>query len=374
MEFNDRIRLALMSCFTVFGCTGNLLTLLIVNREFFRKTASSAFISGLCIADSVVLFLQNLKILTGNHGRLAKHDCALMYFMDVFRLLSVWIVSFINIERCSLVFNPCSLRRITSPIHARCLIIVFLFISIVIFSHYSVNMNMVTNESTNNQTEKFYAYCEFSSNFSMVTWEIIKSSLTYWSSIPLCFISNLIIIIRLVQASRIERTFNQQSYSARYGLSNKQQQLMMMLVASSLCFILTSAPYNIHQVYILLREIHSPFHYKMHTATNVLLQFHHASNFIAFTISCARFRLELVKLFRTYLRCQIYTNWHKRSTPGTDQIFLNSNKQRVPMKLLSPKSNSRQRSGDQAPAQNMLILQSKNTLLQRSSRTKRQTK
>jgi hypothetical protein len=51
MLFFERVRTISILCLSVFGFTGNILTLIVINQRFFRKTASAAFISGLCIVD-----------------------------------------------------------------------------------------------------------------------------------------------------------------------------------------------------------------------------------------------------------------------------------------------------------------------------------
>jgi hypothetical protein len=140
--FLELVRTISLLCLTVFGCTGNILTLIIVNRRFFRKTALAAFISGLSIADCIVLFLHSLQIVAKRHPHVTSYDCVIFFFIDVFRLLSVWIVCFINIERCSLVFNPCHMPRLTNQIKSRIFVIILFIISLIIFSHYTKHMHI----------------------------------------------------------------------------------------------------------------------------------------------------------------------------------------------------------------------------------------
>jgi hypothetical protein len=342
MLFLERVRTIAILCLTVFGCTGNILTLIIVNQHFFRKTPSAAFISGLCIADCIVLCLQSFQILTKFHPHVTTYDCIVFFFIDVFRLLSVWIVCFINLERCSLVFNPCHLPRLTSSIKSRLVVIILFILSLIIFSHYGQHMHIdyVYNQ---NQTNPIRSVCVFKPNFYRLAWECIRSSLTYWLAVPICIICNFIIIKRFHQASRIERTLNKDS-KIKLDLSSKQHQLTGMLVASSICFILTSTPSTIHAIYLLITSNFTNHQYVIHIFTNILLHFHHASNFLIFVFSCVRFRLELIGLFRNYFYCQIYTNWYKRSTPNTEQVVFYSTKQpRTPVKLLTSKANQQRR-------------------------------
>jgi hypothetical protein len=197
-----------------------------------------------------------------------------------------------------------------------------------------------------NQTIPMRSICKFKSNFDRLTWECIRSGLTYWLTVPLCIVCNLIIIQRLRQASRIERTLNNNDNhllsTNKYALSSKQRQLTAMLVTSSICFVLTATPSTIHTIYILITRKLNNFHYVIHIVTNILLHFHHASNFLAFIFSCARFRIELLHLFHRYFHCQIYMNWYKRSIPHTEQNYIYSTKpQKTPIKLLAPKKTKR---------------------------------
>jgi hypothetical protein len=201
-----------------------------------------------------------------------------------------------------------------------------------------------------NQTIPIRSFCAFNQNFNRLTWECIRSGLTYWFTVPLCIVCNLIIIQRLRQASRIERTLNnnltsKQSIQSnnKFDLSSKQRQLTAMLVTSSICFVLTATPSTIHATYIFITRKLNNFQYVIHIFTNILLHFHHASNFLAFIFSCARFRSELFQLFRRYLRCQIYMNWRNRSIPQTEQNLLNSTKQqKTTVKLLTSKPKQQQ--------------------------------
>ncbi|CAF1041723.1 unnamed protein product [Rotaria sp. Silwood1] len=350
MLFFERVRTIALLCLTVFGCTGNILTLIVVNQRFFRKTASASFISALSIADCIVLCLQSLQIVTKLQPQVTSYDCVVFFLMDVFRLLSVWIICFINIERCSLVFNPCYMPRLTSRTKSRILVLILFIISLLIFSHYSHHMHIEYVFKTN-QTVPIRSFCAFKPKFHRLTWECVKSGLTYWFTVPLCIICNLIIIQRLHRASHIERTLNNENLRTNHfvntnklDLSSKQRQLTAMLVTSSICFVLTATPSTIHAIYILITRKKTNVQYAIHIFTNILLHFHHASNFLAFIFSCTRFRIELLNLFRRYFYCQIYMKWFKRSIPNTEQNLIYSTKQqKSPMKLLTTKITEKKR-------------------------------
>ncbi len=342
MLFLERVRTIAILCLSIFGCTGNLLTLIVVNQRFFRKTPSAAFISGLSLADCIVLFLQSFQILAKFQPQITSYDCVVFFFMDVFRFLSVWIVCLVNIERCSLVFNPCHLPRLTSRIKSRLMVLLLFILSLFVFSHYAQHMHIQYIYDTN-QTEHRRSFCAYKPGFYRLAWESIRAALTYWLTIPICIVCNWIIIKRLHQASRIERSLSENS-KYRLDLSSKQRQLTGMLVASSICFVLTATPFTIHTIYLLLIQNPDSTQYAIHIFTTILLHFHHASNFLVFVLSCARFRMELLEFFHRYLHCQISTIWYKRSTPNTEQIiFYSTKQQKTPVKLLTPKSTQQRR-------------------------------
>jgi hypothetical protein len=342
MLFFERVRTISILCLSVFGFTGNILTLIVINQRFFRKTASAAFISGLCIADCIVLYLHSLQIVTKLHPQVTSYDCVVFFFMDVFRLLSVWIVCLINIERCSLVFNPCHLPRLISPVKSRLFVIILFIISLMIFSHYTKHTH-IEHVYNFNQTNPIRSLCAFKKDFHRFAWECARLALTYWLTIPLCIVCNFIIIKRLHQAARIERSLSPNS-KMKLDLSSKQHQLTAMLVASSICFVITATPSTIHTIYLLITNNLNSHQYIIHIFTNILLHFHHTANFLVFVFSCTRFRVELIGLFRNYLCCKFYVKWYKRSTQNTEQIVLYSTKQqRTPIKLLTPKTNMQRR-------------------------------
>ncbi|CAF3191970.1 unnamed protein product [Rotaria socialis] len=338
----DRIRNISLICLTAFGCAGNILTFIIVNRCFFRKTSSSAFISGLCIADSMVLCLLSFQVIGKMYSPVTSYDCGVFFFLDVFRLLSVWIICFINLERCSLVFNPCHISRLTSRKKAYIFVIILFIISLIIFSHYAKHMNIEYTYSTN-QTMPIRSICVFKPKFHRVAWECIRSALTYWLTVPVCIICNIIIIKCLYHASRFQRT-SYNNFNETLNLSSKQRQLTGMLVTSSICFVLTVTPSTIHSIYLAISKNFAGQQYIIHVLTNILLHFHHASNFLAFIFSCSRFRVELIDFFQKIFCAGIFEKWHKRSTATTEQMYVYSTRhQKTPIKLFTSKSNMRKR-------------------------------
>lgn len=342
----ERFRTIAFIALSIFGCAGNLLTLIIINQRFFRKTASATFIFGLCLADCVVLCLHTFQIIARDHPRITTHECLLVFFIDVFRLFSIWIVCFINIERCSLVYNPCHMPRLISRMKSRLFVILLFCISLLIFSHYAQH-TYTAHVSHPDQINVTLSYCKFKENFPELTWVWIKVSLTYWLTLPLCTICNIIIIIQLHRASRIERTSNRTCLD----LSIKQRQLTAMLVASSIGFVLTATPTAIHWIYISLEQDKSDSQYTIHIIISILLHFHHASNFLVFIFSCGRFRLEVIRLFRFYCPnsfCTISFSCYRRSSTNLQSnetqpmAIYTKNPTRTPVKLLIVKRRSRQ--------------------------------
>ncbi|CAF2821093.1 unnamed protein product [Rotaria sp. Silwood2] len=342
MLFAEQVRIISTLCLTVFGCTGNILTLIILNQRFFRKTPSAILISALCIADCIVLCLQSLKIVAKVYFPITSYDCIVFFCLDVSRFMSVWIVCFINLERCSLVFNPCHIPHLTSRIKS-CLFVMILFtISLLIFSHYVVHLNMEYTYDSN-ETSIIHSVCTYKPGFNRVAWEFLRSASTYWLTVPICIICNIIIIKCLFQASRIERTLNNDlTYSL--NLSSKQRQLTAMLVTSSVCFVLTATPSTVHAIYLAISENTSLRQYIIYIYINILLHFHHAVNFLAFVFSCARFRAELIGLFHNYLCRRIFRNWYRRAAPSTEQMYMYSTRQqKTPIKLFTPKAHPHKR-------------------------------
>ena len=345
--FWERVRIIALLILSVFGCTGNILILIIVNRRFFRKTPSAALISGLCIADCSVLCLQSFQIVNKLRPHVSSYDCAIFFFMDVFRLLSVWIICLISLERCSFVFNPCHIPHIQSRLKSRIVVIILFIISLLIFSHYTKHMQIKYIYNLN-RTMPVRSLCVYKKDFHRIAWECIRAALTYWLIIPICIVCNCIIIRRIYQATRIERTLNIKSRN-RLELSSTQHQLTIMLVASSSCFVITATPSTIHTIYLSISHNLSIYQYVIHIITNILLHFHYASNFLVFVFSCARFRIELSELFRNLLFFRICKKWHPRSISNTEQMFFQSIKQqRTPIKLLKSKAYLHRRSNPNA--------------------------
>lgn len=212
----------------------------------------------------------------------------------------------------------------------------------ITFSHYVKHMEMKYT-FIGNQTLPIRSACIYGPNFNRIVWECIRSAITYWLTVPVCIICNIIIIQSLYQASRIERSLSG-SLTDTLNLSSRQLQLTGMLVTSSVCFILTATPSTIHSIYLSITKNMNKNQYVVHVLTNILLHFHHASNFLAFVFSCLRFRLELIEFFRKVFCARFYEKWYKRSAATTEHMYVYSTKQpKTPVRLFSPKANSRKR-------------------------------
>ncbi|CAF0991533.1 unnamed protein product [Rotaria magnacalcarata] len=214
--------------------------------------------------------------------------------------------------------------------------------SLIIFSHYTKHMSIEYVYSTN-QTIPIRSACLFKPNFHRVAWECLRSALTYWLTVPVCIICNIIIIKCLYHASRFQRT-SSNNFNETLNLSSKQRQLTGMLVTSSICFVLTTAPSTIHSIYLSISNHFDKQQYIIHVLTNILFHFHHASNFLAFIFSCSRFRVELIDFFQNVFCARIFKKWHKHPTATTEQIYVYSTRhQKTPIKLFTSKSNMRKR-------------------------------
>ncbi|CAF1231545.1 unnamed protein product [Didymodactylos carnosus] len=359
----ERVRAIILLLISIFGCCGNALTIVVVNQHFFRRTTTAAFITAVSIADFFVLFLQSYQILTKLYSRtLNSYDCTMFYFADVFRLLSVWVIAVMNLERCSLVFNPFHLPRLRSVVKARIFVCLLFCLSLLVFIHYAYFMktqyiydtiSQTSNESlivNLNTTHNYYStyndskinllidkslpmrsFCSFYRQFNQLIWEYVKSSLTYWTTTPIVIICNCIIIFQLEKAFRIEKRMTSNELKCTTKLSTKQQIMTVMLLSSSVLFVLTSTPATVHSIYLLATKNRSNTQYIIHIITNILLHLHHASNFLVYLFSCRRFRTEMMKLCNIYFKCQIEKIGRHRST---DPIY--STKPKTVVRLLAP--------------------------------------
>ncbi|CAF1012118.1 unnamed protein product [Didymodactylos carnosus] len=346
----ERVSAISLLLISIFGCCGNALTIIVVNQHFFRRTTSAAFITALSFADFTVLLLQSYQILAKFRLKTAtSFDCLIIYFTDVFRLLSVWMIGIMNIERLTLIFNIPHLPRLRSVIKARIFVCFLFCLSLLVFIHYaffmethykyksepqildvSSTVTLLNNTNVTNQSVATYndskttslmskklrtgSVCYFKSEFKSLIWGYIKNSITYWTVTPIVIICNCIIVYRLQEASRIEKSIKPREFQFATTLSTKQKIMTAMLMSSSALFLITSTPATVHLIYMLATKNRSNTQYIIHITTNILLHLHHASNFLVYLSTCQRFRTEIIKLCNTYSRCHTKRNGRHKST------------------------------------------------------------
>ena len=269
---------------------------------FFKiKLFISKKIIGIGLADIIFLNFKFLSNVSKIHHLNVYEFCVLIYIIipQTANYTSVWIKIFMAIERTAIIVFPFKkiFSRKTCKIIIACIILIFLLLASTagFCSHYDKKKPyLCIIKGDNGSIYEFYFHSVY---------QIIKSTLESWlpSIIDLIFTFIMILEIRnLSNRRRIIITSNRSS-SLR---NQKDRQLTMMLLATSISFFLLTLPYSLFELDRKLFDCKTLYLFvdkknlrKLQRTCLFLVDLNHSTNLIFYFICAETFRNKLNRLF-----------------------------------------------------------------------------
>ncbi|CAF1365565.1 unnamed protein product [Adineta steineri] len=289
------ILIFVQSFVSISGIFGNMLALIVINKKSLRNTSSAVYITYMAIFDSAVLLL-HCASLAQPRRNLFIH-CSLIYLTDLFSICANWVLVIITLERCVAVASPFLAKRFCTVHSARYSVYILISIAILLFS---ATFPIIYHTDVTPKRAK----CKIRPAFGLI--HRIYQPIVFYVLPDILLLSNLFTVYSLIQRRRQQkRLSNDDKFELRVNdvhSNRKQRQLTIMLVTVNFTFYLFSTPALI----FFIGEYTPPKHPEINklkrsfffTQTSVLLlQLHHATNFIFYCFTGRRFREATIETF-----------------------------------------------------------------------------
>ena len=282
----------------VVGTVGNVLSIIVFCQKGLRVKSTSAFLIGLAVVDTLVLFTGLLRwwiseLLSIDIRIFSLVGCKTHIFLTYAAIhCSAWILVAVTIERFISVFLPMKSRQICTRHRAIVSMVAIIVFLTALNAHFFWSYTL--NTSAQNVT-----YCEFDiryEGFAYMTWPWIDAFVASYIPFAVMLVCNVAIISKLINATLMRKS----SMNVGRNVSNKMGTLTAMLLTLNLIFLLTTSPIAIFLAFQEHFEVDTPISKaRFELAWYVVLILQHSNsalNFFLYCLSGARFRKEFVAL------------------------------------------------------------------------------
>ena len=319
-------------CLIIFGIVGNVLSILVFQRNAMQKMTVRLLLTALAVVDIIMLlvgFTHDWLYRISNTRIYIRHTSSVMCKSQLFLLvsgkwISAWILVAIAVQRFMAVFIPVKMRTLFSgrvPIAVLLTIVVFSFgVNVHFFFTFGLQVQEIGNVTYFRHCSKLAPY------FVYEIWPYIDA--VFGSFLPFVL---LIICTIGILAQEIQRKQCLAARDSRTSVSGARTESRLaattaMLLTVSFAFLLFTAPYF---VWRLSRPFVRSSKDENADWTYIVAQFlqytNHAVNFLLYCVSGTLFRQELVAIFKKDTERRVSTSM------VIDKTFLrNSNKDAQP--------------------------------------------
>lgn len=314
----DRISKALflytIPILLVLGTLGNILCIVTMRSEKFRVTSMGFLLTALALADLIALYTGALRRwLIG----LVKLDvrvtsvasCKIHGFLTYYSVhLSAWTLVLITGERLVSVLAPtrfnhlCSKRRIALG----WLVVATLLLAMDLF--LLVEYDLVPRTQVLCHSSQMRSNC--STACYICNWRLgsncqLLTRYLHWSDFclscllptPVIIVGNAILIYKLVGLARIKLSISSARSNSR---NNKKSSVTVMLIVTSVVFIITTLPINMFFVHIHHKPIDAHLQGLLYAIFSLCTYTNHSVNFFLYFISGSTFRQAALDLLRGF--------------------------------------------------------------------------
>ena len=313
-----------LPCIVVPGILGNVLCIIVLKNDVFRKTSTGFLMTCLAIADIVMLMTGPLRqwliaLLQWDIQLLSDFSCKLLSFTWFFSLqTSSWTLVLLTLARLISVWKPLNVATICSKRNMTIAWIAMVFL-LAISDCYLLDRLQIINLTTANNTI-IINYCAPELNDILEKYhDWINIGLMCFFPAAIIIVSNISIIILLRKGKQRRSNTMGVSTSARDIKAKSEQSVTIMLITVSVWFLVTSLPVNIY--YILRTTVHSDYQdnivtyaqsYMAYVTLNIILDANNAFNFVLYFLSGAKFRKAFLGTFSSFR-----SMFNRKPTPTT---------------------------------------------------------
>ena len=310
----------------VFGTTGNILSLVVLQSKYFRKSPSAFILSALAMADTGVLLCGLLRHwimqLSENAVDIRSFNIVTCYVHSLFTYylpqLSSWSLVLLSLERLVSVKWPLKSREMFNKRKMGAAWTTIALLLVALNGHWFKTVGMLANDDDSGY------HCDMLPRwywFSQLIWPWLD--LIVLSVIPVIaiFTCNILVIHALLNASKLRGQMSARISSKEHNSTSSQ--ITAMLVGLNVIFFLTTIPVSI---YFIGEDI---FWDSAHTNTriayatcNIIYYLSNSTNFLVYCITGSKFRHAL----RAVICCQESREQLRRRSMVTRSTIKSSKK------------------------------------------------
>ena len=297
ITWNQYIWIYTLPVIFLVGVFGNILTILVMHRERMRGTATSVYLTLMAVADTAVLVTgmipewliqTRIKDIAEIHQWLCKFERFLFYTSgDV----AIWILVAFTCDRCIAVCFPFKKREYCTPRRAYLTCLIILIVAFV------KNLHIFWTRGVVYKGEEFIENCGKPQPYTSFEKKIrpwIVMVLVSLGPFIIIFVCNVMIIRQLLSSRRMRHStapVQQRAFTQTTAMCMSTSFAFLILITPSIV-LLIGKPY-------WTNSAEPNMAYDIAKAVNNQLMFlNHSINFCLYCLTGARFREELVNMFK----------------------------------------------------------------------------
>ena len=303
----------------LIGVPGNLVSMAVMCRKFFRSNSTGLYILVLLAADNVFLFTNYSFVFWlincfGPKTFALVHNtvsCKLwVYLSESAGFISSWVLVTLTIERVIVVVAPHRTSVICSRRRAGIIIGSIIVVMLLLNMYIPIAFESIENRNDNviRPTRSCFLAKPYSGYLWLIVIHYIMPFLVY-CFLPACFIivANIVIIYKMRRRPALSAIKNEASKARE----QETRKVTFLLMAASALFILSTVPLTtlvfLENVLKFMR-ISNPIRNEVYRYIMVVMPLNQAFNFLVYCVSGASFRRELKGMFDDcfkFCKCKI---------------------------------------------------------------------
>ncbi len=283
-----------------FGSIGNLFSLAFFSRKGFRSTLTGFLFQCLAVFDFIVVqeHIKGIFNLAGITVFAYSTWVCCVYIWTVVsaRVMAVWILVAIVVERGIAVWFPYMLKIICSLKRGKRLVCIFIIGVMILEIPQILATETFIRFDIGLDRNISYCFINFTTDIGHYMFYIEPwIAFSPYSAVPFCiiFITNIVIIVGVRRAQNKRKSMTSSQRGETTSSDSRVNQMMIMLILVSVSFIVLTAPWCI---YILLRNFAGIYVPEYGNTAYLLLALNHSINFWLYCLSGKRFRQDFVNM------------------------------------------------------------------------------
>ena len=285
--------------FLLVGTVGNVLTLITVTSKQCKKSSFVVYLGALAVADLASLYVGSINAWLfyafDIDIMLGAVSCKMLGFMFyVCKMMSSLLVATLSTDRMVCCCFPTKKDQLCSPKSAMIVISIILGFVLMINVHELYGFKVITADNV--------TICGFVDNgyatFFGVYFTLVDTSIYFIVPTILIIVANILTVREVISSTK--RTSHLMSVAAVRSRVRNDRQMVVMAVAVSAVFLLTTSPLGITTIirpYVLSDSevfyASSDIDYLWWTIVGILTELNLSINFFLYVIAGRRFREDL---------------------------------------------------------------------------------